>query len=689
LKLKHPIIFIVLLLGATTAAGQAGMWTWVHGDTVLNSSGNPGVMGIPDPLNKPPSMYEPVHWIDDQDNLWLYGGYNAGGELYQALWIYSPYTNTWTWMQGSIVPNQLPVYGIQGIPSPANTPGSRSCALSWIDQSGDFWLMGGYTISTLTRGDLWKLDKATFEWTWMNGDTSVGANGNLVLGVPTSTGHPQAVAETNCAWTDDQNQLWYYGGIKDYYATFFEQVIKYNILTNEWTLVRNAVSNSQPVYGTQGIPASTNTPGSRIAYAHWRDASGNFWLMNGSTRGLGSRDHNDVWQYNPVTNEWTWMAGSQVDDDPGSYNSFCDYSSANAPAARSEDKATYKDGQNRIWTFAGTTSQTNFNFNDLWIYNPDSLEYQWMHGTSLYDQPGVYGQLNVASPLNIPHSRDGAVLFGDSLCNIYMYGGISRHAFAFTYNDLWKFIPDSSCISCSPLAPSASFSAPGQVCPGTCVAFSNLSVNATSFTWTFAGAVPATSTDLNPSEICYNTPGSYDVTLIATGANGSDTLTITNYVTVYPYPPPQGIAQSGDTLFANTGAVTYQWYFNGSIVNGATDYFFVALQSGNYNVVCTDTNNCEVEAAIFDVVAEIFSQTSGEAGFVFPNPAGNFIAVASLPAATSISISIFNVIGENVAELSIPAGSTQEVNVHALAAGMYYIRIGQGEKNTWTRFIKQ
>ncbi|MBR4392373.1 MAG: PKD domain-containing protein, partial [Bacteroidales bacterium] len=54
-----------------------------------------------------------------------------------------------------------------------------------------------------------------------------------------------------------------------------------------------------------------------------------------------------------------------------------------------------------------------------------------------------------------------------------------------------------------------------------------------SWSWTFEGATPSTSTEQNPTGITYNTPGDYDVTLTVTGPTGhTDTKTKENYIHV-------------------------------------------------------------------------------------------------------------------------------------------------------------
>jgi ELWxxDGT repeat protein len=54
----------------------------------------------------------------------------------------------------------------------------------------------------------------------------------------------------------------------------------------------------------------------------------------------------------------------------------------------------------------------------------------------------------------------------------------------------------------------------------------------TSWSWTFAGGTPGTSTTQNPLNISYNTPGCYAVTLTTNFASGSGTTTKTCYVRV-------------------------------------------------------------------------------------------------------------------------------------------------------------
>ena len=73
-----------------------------------------------------------------------------------------------------------------------------------------------------------------------------------------------------------------------------------------------------------------------------------------------------------------------------------------------------------------------------------------------------------------------------------------------------------------------------DICTGNAVYFVDKSLNQPlSWQWTFTGGVPATSSSQNPT-VTYNTPGTYPVILVVSDSAGSDTLEITNYITVSP-----------------------------------------------------------------------------------------------------------------------------------------------------------
>ena len=230
------------------------------------------------------------------------------------------------------------------------------------------------------------------------------------------------------------------------------------------------------------------------------------------------------------------------------------------------------------------------------------------------------------------------------------------------------------------------------LCPGSCADFLNLSVNGNTYQWFFPGGMPSSSTSVNPQSICYNTPGSYDVTLIAMNGNQADTILLQGLVQVLPYPPPQGITQSGDTLFAIPGSVSYQWYTDGNMIPGATDYFYVADHIGNYNVVATDSNNCEVEAVIFDVVAGVQLAAGNSQLVIFPDPAEEKLYVnRDILNEAAPEISVYNVMGEKVMTVWPAASSHREtvLDVSNLSPGVYFLEVTSGEKSFKTKFIKQ
>ena len=96
-----------------------------------------------------------------------------------------------------------------------------------------------------------------------------------------------------------------------------------------------------------------------------------------------------------------------------------------------------------------------------------------------------------------------------------------------------KYLGTHGKCSTAPQAPEANFRADKTYgCPGSVIKFTDESIDLpTSWSWTFTGGTPATSTDQNPS-VTYSTPGIYEVKLTVTNAIGSDTKTRTSFIVI-------------------------------------------------------------------------------------------------------------------------------------------------------------
>ncbi|CAN5610347.1 hypothetical protein BH11BAC1_BH11BAC1_02680 [soil metagenome] len=329
---------------------------------------------------------------------------------------------------------------------------------------------------------------------------------------------------------------------------------------------------------------------------------------------------------------------------------------------------------------SGDKTENNLASEQTWVIKTDSLgNKQW--DKTVFSEAYYDDEIGLAIQM-----RDGCYAFANYTNS--NTGGYKSQDNWDTTKNTWDYWMIRFCDTTF----RASFTSNQTLCPGSCVDFLNLSVNAINYQWNFPGASPDTSTDISPSNICYPNPGSYDVQLIATNANGSDTLLLTNYITVFPTPPQQSITQNADTLFSIAGSANYQWYFNGNIINGATDYFYVAPASGDYNVVATDSNGCEVEAAIFNVTAGLQSTVDSQQLMVFPNPVGDKLTIqkSQVTRETAVEISIYNVWGVLAVQ---PETSNLKletnIDVAKLPPGLYYIEIISSQKIFRTKFVKQ
>jgi hypothetical protein len=270
-------------------------------------------------------------------NLWIFGGGGFGESgLYGALndlWKFSPSSGNWTWETGSNMAFAPSVYGTQGVAASRNTPGARQGSASWVDASGNLWLMGGYANGVDDWDDLWKFDIKAMLWTWIGGSSSHGEQGVYgTLGIPDPANHPGAREDAMC-FTDLQGRFWLFG-----------------------------------------VADATSNPGARRGAAVWRDNSGNPWLFGGVvSSGSEFYEYGDFWMFNVSSKQWTWLGGSNQPNSLGTYGTQGATSAANTPGSRVNAIGIIgNDGT--FWLLGGYApgdkGPYGFALNDVWRYRP-------------------------------------------------------------------------------------------------------------------------------------------------------------------------------------------------------------------------------------------------------------------------------------------------------------------------------
>ena len=293
------------------------------------------------------------------------------------------------------------------------------------------------------------INVAPNEWTWVGGSTAV--NQPSVLGTQGTPASGNAPGGTNNAatWTDKAGNLWLFGG-----GFLYNELWRYSPSTNEWTWMSGSSDPQKAggIYNTLGVPTPYTTPGQRNGAVSWTDKNGNFWLFGG----YGYIEElsgylNDLWEYSPATNQWTWIAGSNTLACPqfttcgvgAAYGTLRTPSPANAPGGRS-GAIGWTDNNGNLWLYGGTglitppsAGNSGAQLDDLWMFDISTKQWTWMNGTNTgnHFQSVITGARGVPSLGNMPEAFTGPSAWTDKNGHFWMFGDSDGSS------EFWEFDP--------------------------------------------------------------------------------------------------------------------------------------------------------------------------------------------------------------------------------------------------------
>ncbi|MDH5381204.1 MAG: kelch motif-containing protein [Cyclobacteriaceae bacterium] len=434
---------------------DASRWRWekLSGATNIDIKGTYGTLGISSSNNVPGARKGAIAWIDADNNLWLFGGEgiddnNSKGQL-NDLWKYNPITEEWTWIDGSKLRNQEGNYN--GLYGTSKIPGGRKSSCAWTDNSGNFWLFGGYGYDKYAYlgflNDIWKYNTSTNEWTHEKGSTDANLKGNYgTLNVSNLSNTPGS-RDNAITWVDANNNFLMYSGYGYDGSSnlgYLNDLWKYNPATKEWVWISgNNQRNVSGVYGVKEVSSTTNLPGSRRNATSWLDNSGNLLIFGGYGYDFeGSLGYlGDLWKYNIVTEEWVWLSGADIVNSTGKYGTL-GFGDWNNNAGSREGAVAWKDTNGDYFLFGGKGYDGTQSFgllNDLWALY-DNLKWLWAAGSSSKDEIGFYGKGTINNTYS-PGSKEYHMTWADSKNRLWVFGGQTSNLYRYLrrLNDLWYY----------------------------------------------------------------------------------------------------------------------------------------------------------------------------------------------------------------------------------------------------------
>lgn len=240
--------------------------------------------------SKPSDRYRARAWFDNDNNMWMYGGAvdtPSGSLSYNDLWKFNTTTKSWAFISGDKnqpfcknCPNG--VYpGTEYNPTIQYYPRARSDYGYWQDNSGNFWIYGGYAEShgVDEYGDLWKFSPTNKEWTLISG--------NEAFNPPQTATNPGSRNAPYC-WVGSDNKLYMTGGLRQY-SSFLRDIWRINPTTGNWEAVKvDNMINNTPVSAGLKVESTTNIPGASVNTLNHITTGSHTYMFSGY--GMGSNN---------------------------------------------------------------------------------------------------------------------------------------------------------------------------------------------------------------------------------------------------------------------------------------------------------------------------------------------------------------------------------------------------------------
>ena len=209
--------------------------------------------------------------------------------------------------------------------------------------------------------------------------------------------------------------------------------------------------------------------------------------------------------------------------------------------------------------------------------------------------------------------------------------------------------------------------------------------NATSWSWTFTGGTPASSTLQNPS-VTYNAPGTYSVSLTVITPDGQAAVSEQDLIVVNDVPTAAfsfDTNDQGEATFTNTSsnATSYLWDFGDGTTSTDPNPVHIYSSSDFYTVIMTATNACgsitETQTVPINITVSVAEIDKALLLTASPNPFNETVRIKYdlQQYFTEARLVIYDVLGQLVMQEALQSSQGIIIVDDFVLRGIYLARI--------------
>jgi|GEM_PF-1829782 len=170
-------------------------------------------------------------------------------------------------------------------------------------------------------------------------------------------------------------------------------------------------------------------------------------------------------------------------------------------------------------------------------------------------------------------------------------------------------------------------------------------------------------------------PDNYTISLVA--SNPLCAATSEAFILVHEA-PQVSFTDSDAILTANEGFVSYQWYIDGEMIEGAEEQIYTAEISGEYSVLVTDYYGCSSFSEAIYVLVNSIDQAQLQALALYPNPMADYAIIQFATESNTRFVRLLDLQGKEITGPELASSSVYYLKRNGLPAGAYLVEINDG-----------